>query len=402
MDVNSPRKANDGGRPSIVIYRTALLALSETFVLSQAKAMEHFAPYFVGFRRVGGLSLPEERFHLIGEVGPLASTRNALYRVCGWSPGLKRKLRLLNPLLVHAHFGVDSVPALWLARKLGIPLVVTYHGYDVTMKDEYAREYSYDYRRYLRWRPTIQKEAALFIAVSEFVRSRLINQGFPTGKVAVHYVGVDTELFAPDLSIPRTPIVLFVGRLVDSKGCGYLIQAMAKVQEEIPDAKLVVIGDGPLRNHWEKMASECLLNFSFLGALNHGEVRRWMNQARVFSVPSFTTTLGTSEGFGLVFIEAQAMGLPVASFATGGIPEAVEHGTTGLLARECDVDGLAYNISELLKDDVLWTRFSMAARKRARECFDLKEQTTKLEGMYSRITRYTPMAAVGDSLSIPI
>jgi glycosyltransferase involved in cell wall biosynthesis len=387
-------------RPSILIYRTALLPLSETFVLSQPEALEHFTPYFVGCSRVEGLRLPEGRAHFIDEGGAFGPTQKMMYKLFGFAPGLARELRRLSPVLVHAHFGVDSVHALRLARRLGIPLVVTFHGYDATMKEEYARTYSYDFRRYLRWRPTVQKEASLFVAVSEFVRGKLIEQGFPPEKISVHYVGVDTELFAPDLSVTRMPIVLFAGRLVDSKGCDYLIRAMALVQRKIPDARLVIIGNGPLRHELERMASACLHNFSFLGARPQSEVRYWMNRAKVFSVPSFTTPLGTSEGFGLVFAEAQAMGLPVASFATGGIPEAVAHGVTGLLAKECDVEALANNVSRLLKDDLLWRQFSAAATKRARECFDLREQSAKLEEMYGRLLMPQPMATSHNSFSV--
>lgn len=398
---NPSHIANRRQRPSILIYRAALLPLSETFVLSQPEALEHFTPYFVGCSRVEGLQLPEGRSYFIADGGALGSAQKMMYKVFGFAPHWTRELRRLSPVLVHTHFGVDSVQGLRLARRLGIPLIVTFHGYDATMKEEYARSFSYDFRRYLRWRPIVQREASLFVAVSDFVRGKLIEQGFPPEKIYVHYVGVDTELFAPDLSVPRKPIVLFAGRLVDSKGCDYLIRAMSLVQRKAPDARLIIIGDGPLRHELEQMASACLRNFSFLGARPQSDVRHWMNRAKVFSVPSFTTPMGTSEGFGLVFAEAQAMGLPVASFATGGIPEAVAHEVTGLLTKERDVEGLADNILELLSDDSLWSRLSIAATRRAREYFDLREQSAKLEEMYARLLKYQP-AAIHDSLSVSL
>lgn len=402
MVLNDSAGSNKGARPSILIYRSSLLPLSETFVLSQPEALERFTPYFVGFQRVDGLRLPEQRYHLIGEAGALGSTRKMMYKLFGLAPGLVRHLRRLNPVLIHAHFGVDSVQALWLARRLGIPLVITFHGYDATMKEQYARRYSYDYRRYLRWRPTIQKEGTLFVAVSEFVRERLIAQGFPPEKVVAHYVGVNTDAFSPDPSISRLPVVLFAGRLVDSKGCGYLIQAMAQVQQEVPEAQLVVIGDGPLRRELEQAAAKRLRNYRFLGALSQSEVRDWMNRCRVFSVPSFTTQWGTSEGFGLVFTEAQAMGVPVASFATGGIPEAVAHERTGLLSEERDVNGLAKHIVRLLRDDDLWQRFSAAARARACAHFNLREQTARLEEMYTDLLACRPTPALANARSVPV
>lgn len=386
-------------RPSILVYRNTLLPRSETFVLSQPEALEHFTPYFVGCNRVDGLTLPENRSHVINQGGPFGSVRQTAYRLFGIAPGLVRELRRLNPVLIHAHFGVDSVAGLILARRLKIPLVVTFHGYDATMKAEYARKFSFDYRKYLRWRPVVQREAALFVAVSEFIRGKLIEQGFPQEKISVHYVGVDTDVFAPDPSVAREPIVLFAGRLVDSKGCDYLIRAMAKVQQENPEVKLVVIGEGPMREEWERLAASCLRSYEFLGARSQAEVRYWMTRAKVFSVPSLTTPMGTSEGFGLVFAEAQAMGLPVASFATGGITEAVAQGVTGFLAKEYDVDELAANISRLLRDESLWHKFSVAATKRVRERFNLREQTVKLEEMYGKLLIRQPAAALSRSLS---
>jgi len=92
---------------------------------------------------------------------------------------------------------------------------------------------------------------------------------------------------------------------------------------------------------------------------------------------------------GLVFLEAQATGLPVVSFATGGIPEAVAHGETGLLAPDRDSRSLAGNILQLLQNESLWQRMSHAGQTRVRKLFDLETQTGKLEGVYeSVLSRY--------------
>ena len=112
-----------------------------------------------------------------------------------------------------------------------------------------------------------------------------------------------------------------------------------------------------------------------------------MNRASVFCVPSITIDSGMSEGFGLVFAEAQAMGLPVVSFATGGIPEAVAHGTTGYLGPERDCEFLAAHITLLLKDSSLWSKFSAAGIAAATERFNLRRQTAVLEGMYDEVIR---------------
>ncbi len=111
----------------------------------------------------------------------------------------------------------------------------------------------------------------------------------------------------------------------------------------------------------------------------------WLNRASVFSVPSITVESGASEGFGLVFAEAQSMGVPVASFATGGIPEAVENGRTGLLCRERDVDSLAANIGRLLTNRSMWQKFSAAAEAHVRNRFNLQTQTSLLEDWYEEV-----------------
>ncbi|HET7505344.1 MAG TPA: glycosyltransferase, partial [Kofleriaceae bacterium] len=100
---------------------------------------------------------------------------------------------------------------------------------------------------------------------------------------------------------------------------------------------------------------------------------------------SITAASGDAEGFGIVFAEAQAMGVPVVSFASGGIPEAVAHGETGLLSPEKDWRGLARDIAQLLGDDAMSRRMSEAARRRVVERFNLRTQTRKLEAIYREL-----------------
>ena len=176
-----------------------------------------------------------------------------------------------------------------------------------------------------------------------------------------------------------------MGRLVDKKGCTYLIRAMAEIQRSMPDVELVIIGDGPLRAELEAEARGSLRKHRFLGVQPSTVVREWMSRARVFSVPSITADSGDAEGFGIVFAEAQAMGVPVASFASGGIPEAVAHGETGLLSAEKDWRGLARDLALLLRDDDLWNRMSDRARRRVAERFDLRKQTRLLAEIYREV-----------------
>jgi glycosyltransferase involved in cell wall biosynthesis len=369
-------------KSSIIIYCNYLLPHSETFVRSQAENLQQFIPYYVGSRRVPGLSLPEERTLVLNQGGLLGRTSEVSYKLCGFAPSFFRRIRKLNPAFIHAHFGVNGVMVLPLVRNLAVPLIVTFHGYDATLKDEYVRRSGNSYRVYLRHRELLKHKARLFIAVSEFIKKKLLEQGFPKNKIVVHYIGVDTQLFQPDPAVRRQSVVLFVARLVEKKGCEYLIEAMSKVQAVMPEVELLVIGDGPLRSNLEQLAKKTLQRYQFLGVQPPDVVQAWMNQAKVFCVPSVTAKSGDSEGFGVVFAEAQAMGLPVVSFTHGGIPEAVAHGKTGFLVAERDSQGLAAYILRLLEDEVLWQQFSHSGQERVRTIFNLQNQTRILENIY--------------------
>jgi glycosyltransferase involved in cell wall biosynthesis len=374
---------------NVLVYRDTLLPPSETFVLSQGEGLPEFKALYVGSRRVDGIEVPSERSYFISDGSRLGRCREILFKVLGVVPSsMHEMLKRLQPVLVHAHFGPDGVMAQTFARSLHLPLIVTFHGYDATTKDHFAKRSFFLHRNYIRKRKYLLKNCSQVIAVSEFIKGKLLELGVPEEKIVVHYIGIDTNKFEPVPQIHREPIVLFVGRLVEKKGCTYLIQAMKDVQASFPDAELVVIGDGPLRRQLEGEADKSLRKFRFLGVKPHHVVKEWMNRAKVFSVPSIAAESGDAEGFGLVFAEAQAMGVPVVSFQSGGIPEAVSHGETGFLVPEKDWEGLAEYINLLFNDDVLRKRMSDAARARVTAKFDLKRQNEILEQIYKRVAAH--------------
>jgi colanic acid/amylovoran biosynthesis glycosyltransferase len=116
-------------------------------------------------------------------------------------------------------------------------------------------------------------------------------------------------------------------------------------------------------------------------------VKTWLNCARILCVPSITIGDGRAEAFGLAFLEAQAMGVPVVSFASGGIPEAVAHGVTGFLAAERDWQALAGFMARLLTEPGLWDSMSRAGQARVRADFDLNALTRGLEDLYRAALR---------------
>lgn len=365
-----------------LIFRERLLGPSETFITEQARSLRRYRPVLAGLRRTR-----PNLCHSIPEVllrdgdGPMDKLAANLYRTFPVSGDFFARLKAEKPSIVHAHFAIDAVQALPIVRKLHLPLVVSLHGSDVTStKSAIAK--SFAGRHYWRHRERLFRETSAFICVSQFIRKAAIHAGFPEQKLYVHYTGIDCERFQP-VAMARDPkLILFVGRLVEVKGCEYLLRAMALVQQHESEAHLEIIGDGPLRAQLEALAAELSVRVRFRGVQSSDEVLRSMLRARILCNPSATATSGQMEGFGMVFAEAQAVGTPVVSFAHAAIPEAVSHGETGLLCPERDVDALADSLRSLLGDDALWTAMSKRANAWVRERFDIAQQSVNLESLY--------------------
>jgi glycosyltransferase involved in cell wall biosynthesis len=235
---------------------------------------------------------------------------------------------------------------------------------------------------YLRRRNELWDKAALFLCISDFILRKAVEKGFPREKLCRVYTGTDLGLFQFH-SVPRDHnMILFVGRLVEKKGCNYLLDALAEVRKVRPEVRLVLIGAGPLEQTLRHRAETEMLPCEFLGMQSTAVVKESMARARVFCVPSVAAANGDSEGLGMVFIEALAMGTPVASFDHGGIAEVVKHGKSGLLAPEADHRTLAANLLRLLSDDQLWKSLSDQGRHDVQNRFDIVKQTVQLEEIY--------------------
>jgi glycosyltransferase involved in cell wall biosynthesis len=364
--------------PSVLIFRRELLRYSETFIVNQARALQRYAPHLVGTRLV---DLP------VDELGVDATTvlpaRLAKVAEFGLvqgvtTPGLRSRLERSD--IVHAHFGPDAallVPVLSRARTRATPLLATFHGFDANDSDEALRAQGRITGRFVDMRPRLFERASAILAVSEFMRTRLIAAGADPRKVIVHYIGIDTGFFwTPERSAPPPPSVLFLGRLHEKKGPADLLRALARVDTQGVKPPCVIAGTGTEEAALRNLAHDLRLDVSFVGAVDAPRARELLRAARAVCVPSH------SEGFGLVFLEAQACGIPVVSYRTGGVPEAVADGETGLLATEGDIEGLAGRLHTLLTDDERWLRMSTRGRERTVEQFDLGRQTAKLEAIY--------------------
>lgn len=361
-------------RPTVAVFRAPLFNASETFVRSHIAALRRYRPLAVGLVAKGEADIP--RFLLS------ASERLAL-TLFGRAGGPASRLKAEAPVLIHAHFGTDGLLALPLAEALALPLVVTLHGHEVSRtRARMLASGRLSWMRYALLQRRLIERGGLFLAVSEAIRRRALAAGYPAGRVITHPNGVDTDFFRPSGAPPEPGLILHVGRLVEKKGTAALLEAVASIE----GARLVVVGDGPLRSRLERRARDLGVEARFTGALPPAEVLGWMQRAWLLAAPSVTAGDGDAEGLPTIVCEAAAAGLPVVATRHSGIPEAVSEGETGLLSPERDVGLLARNLALLLGSPRMREALAGAARLRALDRFDLARQTERLEGYYDFLT----------------
>jgi len=356
-----------------------------TFILSHAEALKRYQPVFAGAHRVPGLKLPQDRVVIANRGGLSGRAEELLFRRFRIAGRLAADLDKFRPRLVHAHFGLSGPAALTLADALGVPLIITYHGRDATIADEEVRK-SWLGREYVRGREAAVRKAGLIIAVSDFIRKQLLTKGYPDSKVVVHRNGINTSYFRYT-GQEREPVVLFVGRFVQKKGCEYLLHALGQLRYEGHPVRAVLIGDGPFRPTLEKLATDVGADVNFAGFLPLEEVRDWLGRATVVAVPSVTATDGDCEGLPTVILEAQAMGTPVVATRHAGIPEGVLENRSALLVTERDVAGLAQAIRFFIEKPEAVSSFGAAGRAFVESRFDIVTQTRGLEDLYDRVRK---------------
>jgi colanic acid/amylovoran biosynthesis glycosyltransferase len=374
---------------NILVYRSKPIPISETFVYNQSVRLERYKAFILGIRRPSSpsIEIPKEQIILINQGGIIGFIHELLFRFFGIVPKtVLRRIVEINPQLIHAHFGIDGTYILPLAKKLRVPLVVSFLGTDATLKDEIARFSSLGQNLYLIRRKRLIHEAEPIVVPSKFLKKKVIEHGFSKEKIKLIHHGVDLQIFSPSNKNFRQGHIVFVGRLVPVKGLDYLIKALGEISKDVNGFFLSIIGDGPMRAEYETLAGIEIGNgYQFLGSQPHEVVRDLLSTCDVFSVPSVSLNNGQAESFGLVFAEAQAMGIPVVSFDSGGISEVVENGVTGILVQEKNVEYLAKALKQLLIAPDLRNKMSKAARERAVRMFDLKKQNAKLESLYDEI-----------------
>lgn len=278
--------------------------------------------------------------------------------------------------VVFAEYGGTGETVAELCESLGIPLIVHFHGFDAHHRNQIIAYQSF--KNSFRY-------AKYIVAVSGKMKDALIKLGCPPDKIVYTVCGPRKDFFEinPDFA---EPVFLSAGRFTDKKAPYYIILAFAKVLEKIPNAKLIMAGDGELFNTCQNLMNYYKLekNISLVGSISSGELRKYMEKSRGFIQHSITTPEGNSEGTPVVITEAGAAGLPVVATAHAGIADVIRHGYTGLLSDEHDIDQMSANIIKLAEDPDLAKRMGSKAREMILENYSLERHINTLNSTIAK------------------
>ena len=293
---------------------------------------------------------------------------------------LRRILKQIEPDILHMH-SLDALIAPILLRFK--PFLVSVWGADIVGE----RGLAADSWRVKTLKQIVLRNADAVIALSRFLAEATSRySGLPPERIMTHYWGVDLKQFghrrAASKNAESDSVRLgFVKHLLPKYGPEYFLRAVARIRKSHMHVKALVIGDGPLRAELESLASALGVadNVTFLGAVPHDQVPRYLSEIDIFVMPS----VYESETFGVAAAEAQAMGIPVVATRVGGISEAVVDGVTGLLVPPRDEAALAQAILRLMEDRELRKAMSIAGPEFVTKNFDWQKNARSVEDLYS-------------------
>jgi len=265
-----------------------------------------------------------------------------------------------------------------LAAKLaGVSAVISRRGIDYPLKNHWRYRFAYNVL------------ATRVIANSLATKRALLRHApwLAPDRIEVIYNGIDMQSFAQPRTLnfraewnvqPHEPLLGFVGQLDERKGIRVLLNAFPRIRREVPSARLVLVGRGPLREMIENEVRnhgwhEAVLLPGFLD-----DIAAVMQAIDILLLPSFW------EGFGIVLIEAMAAGKPAISTDISSMPEIIVDGQTGFVVPPGDAEALAERTIKLLQDSSLRKRYGQASRQRVVEQFTHDRMIDQLENLFAR------------------
>jgi glycosyltransferase involved in cell wall biosynthesis len=290
-------------------------------------------------------------------------------------------VRRRRPDVIEAHGHRELMYLLALRPFLRFKLVAYFHGWTET--NLLTREESWLCAQ-------VWKLAPILITVCRNFKERLCRRGLNASRIEVFYNGVNLDLcrsMPTDGDVRReldlsegAPLVLVIGRLSGEKGQVNFLRAFARIVERRPEAKAVIVGDGPDLGLLRALTRELQLECNVVFAGYQRNVRKFYEAADVLVVPS------KSEGMPIVVLEGMVFGVPIVSTLVGGVPEIIEDGKNGLLVPTEDPAGLAQAVLRLIGDPALARQLAKTAREASLPKFTNTERCAQIAEYYRRIT----------------
>ena len=316
------------------------------------------------------LAGPVLRVPYRGTVAPIAPSPLAVGR-------LRRRFDAWGPDVVHVHEPLTPSTSMWATLAARVPVVATFHAH---LDRSRVLEIAAPVLRVVvvRLRSTI----VVSEAAASFLRS-----AFPELRPVVIANGVDVDRFAsaPAADLPEGRVIAWTHRLDPQKGFGVALEAFPRVLAEVPDARLVVAGDGAQRRLVDELEPHVRERITLLGALPHDRVAGVLRAARVAIAPATG-----QESFGIAVVEAMAAGVPVVASDIPGYREVVRDGVDGLAVPPGDAGALAAAMTRVLTDDGLAGDLAREGRARART-FDWGVVTDRVEAVYREVAAARPL-----------
>ena len=358
-------------------------------IYRQITALKRCAPVVIAQKRENAERYPFEAVHIVSKA-PMHFLRRFWFKQLRdqpWqisAPELRTLLAVLSETrarLLHIYFGHIAVHLLPLIRAWKHPSIVSFHGADV-MVDMNKPAY--------REATLHMLDAATLVLVrSESLRRGLLNLGCDPKKIEIQRTGIPLDEFSfGDRAVPKDGEWRFVqaGRLIEKKGLPVTLRAFEVFVRQYLNATLTIAGEGPLLRELESLARELKIaeRVSFTGFLSQQQLREIYYRSHIFLHPSQTGRDGNQEGIPNSMLEAMATGLPVFATEHGGIPEAIEHGVSGVLVPERDEFALVETLLEAVRDPRFLSGIAQTGADAVRKKFDLQQQAQRLDEIYLR------------------
>jgi phosphatidyl-myo-inositol dimannoside synthase len=299
-----------------------------------------------------------------------------------------RQIQRRRPHLIHCgDLFPQGLVSIGLKHLLGLPYIAYAHGEEITQTSRFRVETSL--------RNRIYRSADAVVINSEFTRRGLLEIGIPADRIHKITPGVDAERFRPE---PKDPglverfglagkiVILTVGRLIARKGQRRVLEAAARLREEFPDLRYVIVGTGQDEGELGRTARQLGIEnmVVFAGAVPDESLASFYNLCDIFVMPNEDSD-GDTEGFGMVFLEANAAGKPVIGGRDGGTEDAIVEGETGFRVDTANPEELTTRLRLLLLSEQLRRRMGDAGLRRARFEFAWENRSRQLRTLSAGI-----------------